>query len=104
MSRINVRNMQRIPHHHTYRNYVVINGRDVCDTCPYRIPRWKIHKPLGTKREAYDFEVKFLLKETIPTMTVPKLRETLVKRNPNAKGVSKMRRAELVSAILDLVK
>ena len=99
-----VKHMQRVPHVHTYRNYTVINGRDVCDSCPYRIPRWKIHKPLGTKREMYDFEKRNLLAIAYPKLTADELRFKLRDKQPNRKGISKMRKPELVSALLELVK
>lgn len=100
--RVNVKNMQRVPHvHRSAVKNVKINGRYVCDTCPYR---WSRPKSVGTTREMYDFEKKMILKESLPTMTVPKLREMLLKNNPNAKGVSKMRKDELVSTLVDMVK
>lgn len=101
---MNVKYMQRVPHVHTYHNYTVINGRDVCDSCPYRIPRWKMPKPLGTKREMYDFEKRGLLAISLPRLTADELRFKLRQKAPTTKGISKMRKPELVSALLDLVK
>lgn len=36
--RVNVRNMQRVPHRHNFQTEK-INGRLACSSCPYRVPR-----------------------------------------------------------------
>lgn len=92
-----VKNMQRVPHLHTFRNGIRVNGRDVCDSCPHRDPR---PMRLGSKREAYSFEAKRIREAALMQMTIPTLKEWVANR-PGLKVGSKMRKPELVSAILD---
>lgn len=95
-----VKHMQRTPHLHRFTKNLMVNGRDLCDTCPYRVPRWKMPKSLGTKREVYNFEAELLNRTAFEGMTVPNLKELLLKRKPDTKGVSKMRKPDLVNALL----
>lgn len=57
-------------------------------------------KTLGTKRESYNFEAKLLKRTAYEGMTVTKLKGLLLDRKPNTKGVSKMRKPDLVAALL----
>lgn len=107
MSRINVRDMQRVPHVHVFGDR--INGRDVCDSCPFRAKRHRIISAFGNdtvtiRLEDKSFDQKFVTALTLQGLTVPELKGNLLKQNPNIKGISKMRKPELVSALLELVK
>lgn len=102
--RINVRNMQRTPHVHIFGDR--INGRDVCDSCPYRAQRHHIISAFGNdtvtiRLEDENFEKKLVLLATIPNLTVPELKEMILKHNPNATGLSKMRKLELMTTLVD---
>lgn len=95
-----VKHMQRVPHVHTFRKGITVKGRDVCDNCPFHSKR---RKSLGTKREAYDFEAKRLLIALLPKKTNEELRTMILNRDKNAK-VSKMKKADLVSTLVGMVK
>lgn len=99
-----VKHMQRVPHVHVFGDR--INGRDVCDACPYRAPRGRILSAFGNdavtiRLEDKDFDKKFVLAATLPSLTVPELKNKLLTKNPNVKGISKMRKPELVAALLE---
>lgn len=99
--RVNVRDMQRVIHRHVFGDR--INGRDVCDSCPFRAKRHRTISAFGTKRPAYDFELAEMNKvfaNNYNALTVPVLREKVIKRKPNLTGVSKMRKPELIAALL----
>lgn len=100
--KVNVKNMQRVKHVHDQR--MVKNRRYWCSKCNYAWPRriFYVHKSPGTLRPAYDFEQELINKviaKNYSKLTVPALVELVRKRKPNLSGVSKMRKAELVSAL-----
>lgn len=106
--KVNVRNMQRVPHIHNQR--IVHNDRYWCDVCNYAWPRSKFYangKSPFSKQARHNWakalrDAPMATEFTDPNkFTVPKLREIVTRNKPNLKGVGKMRKAELVSALLE---
>lgn len=100
--RVNVKNMQRVPHVHRFTLNIRINGRDRCDTCPYRDPR-PFRRSIGGIRPMYDFEKERLLIALLPKKTNDELKAMILKRDKDAK-ISKMKKSELVSTLTQIVK
>lgn len=122
--KVNVRNMQRVPHIHNQR--IVRNDRYWCDVCNYAWPRRQFYangkSPFSKQArhnwaealknaefivngEKQPFTQKalkeFLVGDKLNALKVPELVEKVRKYRPDIKGASKMRKADLVAALLE---
>lgn len=117
----NVRVMQRVPHVHNQR--IVHNDRYWCDVCFFAWPRSKFYANgkspfskesrfraqtafLNGKEYTDESEVKkalkeFLVGDKLNALKVPELVEKVRQHRPDIKGASKMRKADLVAALLE---
>lgn len=91
--RVNVKRMQRVLHRHTFWK-LNTNGRLKCMTCPYYVPRGQTYVPKRTTPNSDSVNYNAL-----------NMRElTELARKHKLSGISKMRKPELVSALVGMMK